>query len=87
MSDLSQLLLRNHLTTAEIIYRLPDHPDLLQLYVWQDIDTAPRFPKLARFLHFWETSIEGKLHRVRIASAALVQPAEFRFAQGEFRLN
>ena len=24
------------LTTAQILYRLPDHPSLLQTYVWQD---------------------------------------------------
>lgn len=29
------------LTTAEIHYRLLDHPALLQLYVWQDYDVAP----------------------------------------------
>ena len=29
------------LTTAEILYRLPDHPKLLQSYVWQDYDLAP----------------------------------------------
>jgi Usg-like family protein len=38
------------LTTAEIIYRLPDHPRLLQSYIWQDYDLAPKFPKLADFL-------------------------------------
>lgn len=32
------------LTTAEIHYHLPDHPAFLQLYVWQDYDTAPDFP-------------------------------------------
>ena len=32
------------LTTAEIHYHLPDHPSLLQLYVWQDYDLAPEFP-------------------------------------------
>jgi uncharacterized protein Usg len=32
------------LTTAEILYRLPDHPRLLQSYIWQDYDLAPSFP-------------------------------------------
>lgn len=40
------------LTTAEILYRLPDHPKLLQSYIWQDYDLAPRFPKLIDFLDF-----------------------------------
>ena len=77
----------HRLTTAEIIYRLPDHPALLQTYVWQGLDIAPRFPKLHRFLCFWEENLEGALHVVRIASRQLVRPAEFRFVDGEFRLN
>ena len=31
------------LTTAEIMYRMPDHRDILQTFVWQDYDLAPRF--------------------------------------------
>ena len=36
------------LTTAHILYRLPDHPSLLQTYVWQDYDLCPKFPVLNR---------------------------------------
>ncbi|MDQ1080439.1 usg protein [Pseudoroseomonas cervicalis] len=76
-----------HLTTAEILYHLPDHPGLLQSFVWQKLDHAPRFPELHRFLDFWQREIEGKLHSVRIASAALTQPAEFRYASGVLTLH
>ena len=38
------------LTTAEILYHLPDHPEILQSYIWQDMDIAPRFPVLQKFL-------------------------------------
>ncbi len=41
------------LATAEILYRIPDHPLLLQTYIWQDYDRAPDFPVLHRFLAFW----------------------------------
>ena len=68
------------LTTAEILYHLPDHPAVLQTYIWQDLDIAPRFPVLHRFLDFWQASLEGKLHMVRVASSQLIRPAEFRFA-------
>ncbi|MBY0337252.1 MAG: usg protein [Acetobacteraceae bacterium] len=75
------------LTTAEILYRLPDHPAVLQSFVWQKHDKAPTFPELSRFLAFWEREIEGKLHMVRVASAALTHPAELRYANGVFRLH
>ena len=32
------------LTTANILYRRPDHPWLLQSYVWQNYDLYPDFP-------------------------------------------
>ena len=59
------------LTTAEILYRLPDHPALLQSYIWQELDIAPQYPVLNKFLDFWRREIEGTLHSVRVASAPL----------------
>ncbi|MFW2392268.1 MAG: usg protein [Alphaproteobacteria bacterium] len=75
------------LTTAEILYRLPDHRELLQSYVWQDYDLAPRFPKLKDFLGFWDANLEGPLYRVRVAHRALVSPAEFSFLDGELQIH
>ncbi len=75
------LQLRDYrLTTAEILYHLPDHPGLLQTYIWQDLDLAPRFPVLTKFLGFWTREIEGKLHSIRVANAALIQPARLSHA-------
>ncbi|PIW26617.1 MAG: Usg family protein [Rhodospirillales bacterium CG15_BIG_FIL_POST_REV_8_21_14_020_66_15] len=75
------------LTTAEITYRRPDHLHLLQDYIWQDLDIAPDFPVLRRFLEFWENNLDGPLHSVRVASVALVRPAEFRLIEGQLRLH
>ena len=80
MRDLAKQLADYRLTTAEILYHLPDHPDLLQSFIWQELDTAPRFPVLTRFLDFWSRNLEGKLHSVRVAHAGLIQPARFRYA-------
>ena len=49
------------LTTAQILYRLPDHPSLLQTYVWQDYDICPKFPALNGFLAFWLEKLEGSV--------------------------
>ena len=82
------LQLRDYrITTAEILYHLPDHPALLQTYVWQDLDLAPRFPQLRRFLQFWTREIEGKLHSIRVASAAGLQPARLRYTDNLMTLH
>jgi uncharacterized protein Usg len=75
------------LTTAEIFYRLPDHPKLLQSYIWQDYDLAPRFPKLIDFLDFWSANLDGPLYRIRVAHRSLISPTEFGFVAGELRLH
>ncbi len=74
------------LTTAQIVYRVPDHLSLLQEYVWQDYDVFPQFPSLKKFLSFWETRIEGPLHSVTVAHKRLIRPAELQ-SLDRLRLN
>jgi uncharacterized protein Usg len=75
------------LTTAEILYRMPDHPKLLQTFIWQYYDLAPDFPVLIRFLDFWRDQIEGMLHSVTVVHARLIRPAEFRAVDGIIRFH
>ena len=82
MSQSLALQLKDYrLTTAEILYHMPDHPRLLQTYIWQELDLAPNFPVLHKFLEFWERTLEGRLHSVRVASAELIKPASLRMAK------
>lgn len=87
MGDFERMLKDYRLTTAEILYHMPDHPALLQTFVWQNLDIAPKFPILGKFLAFWEQELEGKLHSVKVASARLIAPAEFTFCKGELRIH
>ena len=87
MSDLVRQLEGYRLTTAEILYHMPDHPKLLQSYVWQALDLAPRFPVLIKFLDFWTRNLDGKLHSVKVCSAGIVKPAELRMVGAEFRVH
>ena len=75
------------LTTAEILYYLPDHRELLQSFIWQDYDIAPRFPKLIKFLDFWTHNLDGPLASVRVAHRSLIGAAEMRLVAKEWRLN
>lgn len=66
------------LTTAEILYHMPDHPGILQSYIWQNLDLAPKFPELRKFLDFWHRELDGRVHSVRVASAGPLRPPSFR---------
>ncbi len=75
------------LTTAEILYFLPDHPGLLQTFIWQDLDLAPRFPALRRFLEFWQRELDGPLHSIRVATSKSVRPASVRHTSHMLQLH
>lgn len=90
MRDASEmeLMMKGYgLTTAEILYRMPDHPHLLQTYVWQDYDIAPKFPVLIAFIDFWKARLEGPLHSVRYTHRKLISASEWRKVDGEIVLN
>ncbi len=78
MRDIQRQLDGYRLTTAEILYHMPDHPDILQTYIWQDLDQAPRYPVLHKFLTFWRRNLDGRLHSVRVASVPVSGWSEFR---------
>ncbi|TCT41123.1 usg protein [Martelella mediterranea] len=75
------------LTTAQILYRMPDYDSLLQTYIWQDYDLAPDFPEMQKFLDFWKDNLDGPLHSVRYAHKRLIGPNEWRQIAGEITLH
>jgi uncharacterized protein Usg len=75
------------LSTVEISYYMPDHPTLLQLFIWQHYDVAPQFPVLRDFLDHWRREVEAALHSVRVAHNHLIGPAEWRAVDGVITIN
>lgn len=87
-SPLEARVVRGHcLATAEITYRMPDHPRLLQTFVWQQFDIAPDYPGLRRFLTFWQAHLDGALHSVRVAHTKPNRQTDIRVAKSVFRLH
>lgn len=86
-AELGKQLQGYGLTTVEIHYYMPDHPSLLQLFMWQHYDQAPRFPELHRFLDHWRREIDAAIHSVRVAHQDLIGPAEWRAVDGIVTLH
>jgi len=80
-SDLLRQLRGERLTTTEVLYYMPDHPALLQRFLWQTLDLAPEFPRIHRFLDFWRAEIEAVIHSVTVSAAGLVAPARLDIAR------
>ncbi|MCS6987343.1 MAG: usg protein [Sphingomonadaceae bacterium] len=85
--ELARRLAGEGLLTAEISYWLPDHPSVLQIFVWQTLDRAPTFPALHRFLDHWRREIEATIHQIRIAHSTLLKPTEVRLVDGILHLH
>ncbi|MBV9993612.1 MAG: protein usg [Caulobacteraceae bacterium] len=81
-TDFSRQLLRGErLTTTEVIYYMPDHPDLLQRFLWQTLDIPPEFPRVHKFLLFWRQEIQAVIHSVTCSAAGLVSPARLEVSR------
>ena len=85
--DFVERLSGKGLLTTEVLYYRPDCRSLLQSFVWQTLDTAPRFPRLAEFLDHWRRDIEAMIHSIRIAHADWAGPSEWRAVDGEIPFN
>ena len=68
------------LATAEVVYYLPDHPSLLQTFIWQTLDLAPRYPRIHKFLDFWRAEIDAVIHSVQLATGETLAPGRVNTA-------
>ena len=75
------------LTTAHVFYHLPDARSILGEFIWQFNDIYPRFPRLQKFLKFWNVSIEAPIHSVVIGHQKLIKPAEISLIGSEYILH
>ena len=68
------------LATVEVLYYMPDHPALLQSFIWQTLDLAPDYPRIHRFLNFWKREIDAVIHSVRLATGETLAPPKLNTA-------
>ncbi|MBE1294821.1 MAG: aspartate-semialdehyde dehydrogenase [Rhodobacteraceae bacterium] len=84
----TELMLKGYgLTTAEFIYHMPDHPHVLNTFLWQDYDLAPDHDRMFKFIEFWQREIEGPLHSVRFTHHKMISAGEWRHVTGEFTIH
>jgi uncharacterized protein Usg len=86
-SEFERQLRGGRLTTAEILYYMPDHPALLQSFSWQTLDEAPEFPRMRRFLDHWRREIDAVVHSVRVSCVGIIAPARLRAVEHLITLN
>jgi len=87
VADLTKQLNEYRLTTAQIFYHMPDYEQILQEFIWQEYDLAPKFPELKKFLNFWEKKLDGALHSVYVADTKIITSSDYRNADWQGTLQ
>ena len=67
------IIRRKSLVTVDILYWMPDYTNVLQKFVWQTSDIVPEYPRVHRFLNYWQENIEAVISEVRIADAETIE--------------
>jgi uncharacterized protein Usg len=75
------------LVTTEVLYRMPDHPRVLNTFVWQTYDQPPTLPRVHAFIRYWQAEIEAQIAQVRVVCASLFQLHDLRHIDGVWRLQ
>ena len=74
------------LTTANILYHMPDHPGSAELHL-AATRSPSAFSRIEEIPRFLVARAEGLLHSVTVAHARLIRPAEIKTINAEFRLH
>ena len=67
------ILRRKSIVTVDILYWMPDYNNVLQEFVWQTSDIIPEYPRVHRFLNYWQENIEAVISEVRIADSETIE--------------
>jgi len=54
------------LATVQVIYHIPDYIHILNEFAWQTEDEIPNYPRIHRFLDYWDKHIDGPIKEVYI---------------------
>jgi uncharacterized protein Usg len=69
-----ELIGKRHLVTVSVLYYLPDHPSLINEFLWQTMDLGPKYPRIGQFLDFWRREIDATIKEVMISGSRSLAP-------------
>jgi uncharacterized protein Usg len=61
------LIKRRVLVTLNVYYWLPDYENILQQFLWQTLDTKPKYPRIEKFLDYWHNNIDAIVNEIEIS--------------------
>ena len=78
------ILKRWTIATVQVIYYMPDYLHLVNEFLWQTEDQKPDYPRIDRFLNYWDKHIEGPIKEVYIHDN---EEANIRVVDRRYKIN
>ena len=52
--------------SVQVVYYIPDYLNIVNEFIWQTEDQLPEYPRITRFLDYWDKNIDGPIKEVYI---------------------
>lgn len=77
-----EIIRPKYLVTVDVFYYIPDHPLLLQEFLWQTNDEWPSIPRVHRFLNYWHYNIDATINEVFVQCSE----GKWKYIEYEYKL-
>jgi uncharacterized protein Usg len=74
------------LATVQVVYYIPDYLHIVNEFSWQTEDRQPEYPRIKKFLDYWDKNIDGPIKDVYILDHDAVYP-HVRHVDRRYMLN
>ena len=78
------IIKKRTVASVQVIYYMPDYKNILNEFVWQTEDQIPEFPRITKFLDYWDKNIDGPIKEVYIYDQG---QGEVRVVDRRYKLN
>lgn len=78
MAEVIRILGTERLTTVNVLYFLPEYDSILQQFIWQTLDIPPRYPRVEKFVDYWEREIDAIIQDIIVSVDLEKSVSEFR---------
>ena len=52
--------------SVQVVYYIPDYLNIVNEFIWQTEDQLPEYPRITRFLDYWDKNIDVPIKEVYI---------------------
>ena len=68
----------------QVIYYIPDYLHIVQEFMWQTEAQVPDYPRIEKFLDYWDKNIDGPIKEVYIYDQG---ESKVRMVDRKFKIN